>query len=409
MATSMIELSLAQARRVAIAAQGLDRPRPRRVTRPQLAALVRRQGLLQLDFVNVLVPAQYQVAFARLGAYPRERLHEVLYASGEFHEQWAHEASVLPNETWPLLAERRRTFRLRPWGFERFVERHPEYVAWVLEHLRERGPTLAAELPTPDGVDRRIENLWPSAETHDGWYRSVPRATLDYHHARGRVAVCDRLPDFTRVYDLVERHVDAEHLAARVEPDEGARQLLLQAAQAHGVGTAADLADHHRFKVRDARPRLEELVEDGQLVRARVEGWREPAYLDPDAAQPRRVHARTLLSPFDPLIWFRPRVQRLFEFAYTVEIFVPPAKRKYGFYVLPFLLGDRLVARVDLKARREDGVLAVQGAWSEDRGADVAAPLAEELRAWAAWLGLDDVRVGRRGDLARPLTAALRR
>ena len=402
-------LSLAKARRIALAAQGLDRPRKKRVTRKDLADLIKRQGLIQLDFVNVLVPAHYQIQFARFGTYPRERLHEVLYHSGEFHEQWAREASVLPNESWPLFAERRRTFRTRPWGFQRFIEEQPDYVAWVLKHLRKSGPIVAAELPTPEGVARELENLWPAAETHSGWYRSVTRATLDFHHTRGRVAVCDRRPDFTRIYDLIERHVPADIRRRRVDPLEAQRQLMLKATQAHGLGVAADLADHFRLPVKEARPRLEELVERGDLEQARVEGWREPAFLDPKAKRPRRIDAATLLSPFDPVIWFRPRVARLFEFQYRVELFVPAAKREYGYYVLPFLLDDRLVARVDLKAERDSERLAVLGAWHEDHADPrrVVGPLADELRQWAEWLQLPGLRIGRKGNLASALRRAL--
>jgi uncharacterized protein YcaQ len=194
-----------------------------------------------------------------------------------------------------------------------------------------------------------------------------------------------------------------------VEREEAQRQLLVQAARAQGVGTAADLADYFRMQVRDARPRLAELVASGALREVRVEGWREPAYLHPEA-KPTRIEARSLLSPFDPVVWFRPRTRRLFGFDYRFEIFVPAGKRRWGAYVLPFLLGDRLVARIDLKSDRGARRLLVVGAWLEpgaDRAA-VAPALAAELRAWSSWLGLPSVVVGRRGDFARRLSAALR-
>ena len=405
-----VELSLPQARRIAIAAQRLDRPRPGRATRRMLADGIRRNGVLQLDFVNVVVPAHYQVLFSRIGEYPREWLDEIMYGSGEFHEQWAHEASILPNESWPLFAERRRTARPRPWTFEKFAEEQPEYMRWVLAHLQRVGPTLAADLPTPEGVERRLKDLWPSAHDGDGWYRSVPRAALDLHHTRGRAAVCARLPDFTRVYDRIERHVPGEIRKQRVAPRSATRRLLLQAAAANGVGTAADLADHFRMKVGFARPHLDELVERGDLIHVKVEGWRERAYLDPAARKPKAVQASALVSPFDPIVWCRPRAKRLYGFDYRVEIFVPPAKREHGFYVLPFLYGDRFAARVDLKLRRDEGSLAVQGAWIEEHADpdEVAPALAAELHQWARWLGVERVRCARKGNLARHLAPALR-
>jgi hypothetical protein len=214
---------------------------------------------------------------------------------------------------------------------------------------------------------------------------------------------------FVRRYDLAERVVPAQHLERRVERDEAQRELLRRAARALGVGTAGDLADYFRMPVAEARPRLAELAAAGELVPARVDGWRETAYLDPAARRPRRVRAAALLSPFDPLIWFRPRTARLFDFDFRFEIFVPPEKRRWGAYVLPFLLGDRLAARVDLKADRPARALRVLGAWHEpwaDAGA-VAGPLAAELRTLAAWLDLDEVGVAANGDLAGDLRAAV--
>jgi hypothetical protein len=222
--------------------------------------------------------------------------------------------------------------------------------------------------------------------------------------------VAGRRPDFSRLYDLAERVVPAEQLRRAVDPDEARRELLRRAARAHGAGTAADLADYFRMPVREARPRLDELVESGELRTVRVEGWREPAYLAPSARAPRRIDAAALLSPFDPLVWFRPRTQRLFGFEYRFEIFTPPARRRWGCYVLPFLLGDRLVARVDLKSDRAGRRLRVLAAHLEP-GAEpgpVAAALAAELRRLAGWLGLDGVAVERRAGFDRALAAALR-
>jgi uncharacterized protein len=395
-----VELSLAEARRLALAAQGFDRPRPKRVTIRDLARTIRQLALVQLDYVNVLVPSHYQVPFSRLGPYDRALLDRLVYGSGEFTEHWAHEASIVPTETWPLLRYRRDDYRVRPWGFEKFIRENPVYVARVLEEVRTRGPLRADEVAHFPGAARELEHAW---------FRSVPRAVLETHFGRGALAIAARESDFARRYDLAERVVPAEHHGRAVEREEAQRQLLLQAARAHGVGTAADLADYFRMPVGIARPRLVELLASGALREARVEGWREAAYLHPDAAAS-RIEARTLLSPFDPVVWFRPRTRRLFGFDYRFEIFVPSPNRRWGAYVLPFLLGDRLVARVDLKADRVAPRLLVVGAWVERDadGAAVAPALADELRFWAAWLGLGRVAVGKRGDFARALGAALR-
>ncbi len=392
------QLSLPEARRAGLAAQGFDRPRPARPGPRDIAATIRALGLVQIDCVNVVVPAHYQVLFSRLGPYDRTAFDDLAYRSGQFTEQWAHEASLIPVETWPLLRHRMDLGKFINWGFTAAAERDPEYAAWVLEQVRERGPLGADELPAPDGVNRRIPGSWVG---------TVPRAVLESHFIRGTLAAAGRRSDFSRIFDLAERRIPAEHLGRRVEREEAERELLRQAAKAHGVATAKDLADYFRMKVGTARPRIAELVESGELTEVAVEGWRETAYLHREARIPRKLEAASLLSPFDPLIWTRPRVQRLFGFDYRVEIFVPPAQRQYGFYVLPFLLGDRLVARVDLKVDRVRRRLDVKGAWAEDGVLDVEGPLAGELWTLARWLGMERVAVARRGKLARPLAAAI--
>jgi uncharacterized protein len=394
------ELSLAEARSIALAAQGFDRRRLRRVTIRDVAGTIRRLALVQLDYVNVVVPSHYQVIFSRLGQYDRSLLDTLVYGSGEFTEQWAHEASIVPTETWPLLQYRREEHRARPWGFDEFLRENPSYVSRVLDEVRARGPLRADEVPEATATSRALDHAW---------FRSVPRAVLEAHFGRGTLAVANREADFARRYDLAERIIPKEHHARAVDRAEAHRQLLLRAARAHGVGTLADLADYFRMPVRDVRPRLTELVAAGALREVRVEGWRAPAYLHRDATAA-RIEARALLSPFDPVVWFRPRTARLFGFDYRFEIFVPAPKRRWGAYVLPFLLGDRLAARVDLKSDRTRRRLVVLGAWLErwaDRKA-IASALAAELRAWADWLSLDGIAVGRRGDFARSLGAALR-
>jgi uncharacterized protein YcaQ len=375
----VITLSLTEARRLALAAQGFDRKRPRRATVRHLGDTIRRLGLLQIDCVNVVCAAHYMVPFSRLGPYDRSAFDKLIYRSGEFAEHWAHEISIVPIETWPLLRYRRETDRVRPWGFEKVLEERADYAAWVLDEIKRRGPLAADDLPPPEGATRRIPGSWVG---------TVTRGVLEAHFLRGTLAAVGRRADFSRLYDLAERLIPAEHRSRRVEYDEGRRALLLQAARAHAVGTAKDLADYFRMPVREAKPHLRKLVESGQLHEARVEGWRETAYLDPNAEAPRRIETAALLSPFDPLIWCRPRVARLFGFEYRVEIFVPPEKRRYGFYVMPFLLGEKLVARVDLKMDRTKVHLRVQGKWFEGRKTAAAdAALSAELRVLEDWLG----------------------
>lgn len=243
-----------------------------------------------------------------------------------------------------------------------------------------------------------------------GWGRTYSRQVLEAHFARGRVAVTDRLPNFQRVYDVAERVIPAKHYRRKVDPADAERELLRHAARAHGVGTASDLADYFRMSVRDARPRLAELVEGGELAEVAVEGWRQPAYLNAKARLPRRIEAHRLLSPFDPLVWYRERVARLFGFDYRIEIWVPKGQRKFGYYVLPFLMGERFVARVDLKADRKGSCLLVLAAHLERdaKPRPVAVALAQELKTMAEWLELDSVIVARKGAFARPLAAAVR-
>ena len=396
------DLARDEARRIALAAQGFDRPRPRgRVGAPALRRTIRQLGLLQMDFVNVLVPAHYVVPFSRLGPYDRALLDEVVYRGREFTEQWAHEASILPVETWPLLRHRMEAHRARPRGFDSFMEKNAGYVEQVLADVRARGPLSADDLPGPEGASRRI----PGA-----WIGTVPRAVLEAHFGRGLLAVAERRPNFARAFDLAERRLPPHHYARRSTHEESQRELLRLAARAHGVGTVADLADYYRMPVRVARGRLAELVTAGELREVRVEGWPEAAYLHPQAKRPPRIEAAALLSPFDPVVWYRPRTRRLFGFDFRLEIFVPRPKRRWGYYVLPFLLGDRLVARVDLKAERALRRLHVLAAYAEPRvrPGPVAEALATELKAMASWLKLDSIAVGRRGGLARSLAAALR-
>jgi uncharacterized protein YcaQ len=395
------DLSLDEARRVALAAQGFDRPRPPRPTARHLLATVRRLGLLQIDSVGVLVPAHYQPLFSRLGPYDRALLDDLTYRRRLLTERWAHEASIVPVETWPLLRHRMEAHRLRPWGFEKVLARHPGYAEEVLAEVRRRGPLSAEDLRHPEGADRRLPG---------DWFGTIPRATLESFFGRGLLAVAGRQRSMARQYDLAERVIAAEHLDRRVPADEARRALLTIAARAHGVGTVRDLADYFRMRTAEAGPRLAELLEAGTLRQVRVEGWREPALLHAGATVPRHLEAAALLSPFDPVVWFRPRALRLFGLTHRLEIYTPAAKRRWGYYVLPFLLGDRLVARLDLRADREARRLLVLAAHLEpgQHASQVTGPLAAELGRLAAWLGLEEIRVARRGGLAAALAAEVR-
>jgi hypothetical protein len=279
-------LSLVEARRLALTAQGFGRMRPRRATVRHLRDTIRRLGLLQIDCVNVVCAAHYMVPFSRLGPYDRAAFDKLIYRSGEFAEHWAHEISIIPAETWPLLRYRRETDRVRPWGFSRVLEERADYAAWVLEKVRRLGPLAADDLPPPDGATDRITGTWIG---------TVRRGVLEAHFLRGSLAAAGRRSDFSNLYDLAERLIPAEHRSRHVEYDESRRALLLQATRAHAVGTAKDLADYFRMPVGEARPRLRELVESGELHEARVEGWREIAYLDPKR---RRRKALRLLRCF---------------------------------------------------------------------------------------------------------------
>jgi uncharacterized protein YcaQ len=395
------DLSLSEARRIALAAQGFDRPRPSRsVSRRDVERTIRQLGLVQIDYVNVLIPAQYQVFFSRLGPYNLTILHDLVYRKRRYTEQWAHEASIVPMSTWGLLGHRREAHRVRPWGFEKFIAQHPEFVSAVLDEVRTRGPLASDDLLHPDGTDRRIPGAW----------YNTPRAVLEAHFGRGLLAVADRRDDFSRVFDLAERVIPEEHRSRDIEREAAQRELVRLAARSQGVATAADLADYYRMRVAQVRPRIAELVDSGELRQVRVEGWREAAYLHRDARLPGSIDRSALLAPFDPLIWYRPRVARLFGFEYRFEIFVPPEKRRWGCYVLPFLFGDRLVARVDLKADRADRRLLVPAAYVEPANDEsvVAAALGVELRTMASWLDLDRVVVQSRKSFPRKVWELLR-
>jgi len=395
------KISLPEARRAALAAQGLHRCRPAGpVTAGHIRRVIEQLGLLQLDYVNVLIPAHLMVLFSRLGAYDISRFHKLVYRGRDFTEQWAHEASIVPAALWPVLEHRRADYR--PWPNSPIMKLKGKrrYLDEVMRIARENGPVTAHDMPPADGPKRRAGD----------WHRSLPRWALECHFGRGNVAVADRLPNFQRVYDLPENLIDDCHRNRQLSRHEAQRELLRRAACACGVGTLQDLADYFRMSPREAAPRLAELVESGDVREVAVDGWEAPAYLSAKTRIPRTLTATALLSPFDPLVWFRPRAERLFDFHYRIEIYVPANKRKWGYYVLPFLMDDRIVARLDLKADRKQCALLVLSAHPEDDIDDTATieALASELRTLADWLGLEKIKVARRGAFARKLADHVR-
>lgn len=389
----MGELSREEARRLAIAGQGLARPRPAVPGEPDFANVVKHTGLVQIDSVNVVERAHYLPFFARLGGYDRAALDSWIYHEPSMFEQWGHVASFMPVEHWGMMRHRMEAGR---WWFEAFERERADYLARILEEVREKGPLTVGGLAEP------------GKRTGPWWGYGPGKLAMEYHFARGTLLVKER-KNFARVYDLAERVLPSHVLGrpAMLAPD-AQREMMLIAARAHGVGTARDLADYYRIKVADAKKRLSELIDAGLVEQVRVEGWKEPGYLATGTPVPAAVDARALLCPFDPLVWERARTERLFDFFYRIEIYTPQPKRVYGYYVFPFLLGTELVGRVDLKADRQSGALLVRGSFLEpgqDEGR-VAEALSVELGEMAQWLGLERVNVGARGNLARALRRA---
>jgi uncharacterized protein YcaQ len=396
----LITLSARQARRLALDAVGLARPRPARPGSAALAKMFDRLGQVQIDSVNVLARAHYMPGFARLGAYAPALLDRAAYgAERRLFEYWGHEASLIRLDLQPSLRWRMARARAGTgvWGgLNRFAAAKRDFIDAVLREVEARGPTAARDLE--DGG--KAKGKW--------WGWSEGKRALEWLFWAGYVTTHSRR-GFERVYDLTERVLP--EVAALPTPDEATQQrrLLMVAAQALGVATASDLRAYWRIGPADASARVAELVEAGELVPARVEGWRDTAYLLGNAGPVRRPAHAAIFSPFDPLLWERDRAERLFGFRYRIEIYVPAHKREHGYYVLPFLMGDRIAARLDLKADRAERRLRVNAAHLEP-GADreqTAAALAGELRLLADWLGLGDVEVEPRGDLAEALGSSL--
>lgn len=395
-------VSPALARRIALAAQGFGRPPATAPGLRQVAGLVDRLGVLQIDSVNVFERSHYLPAFSRLGAYDRAILDRLTTGRrGRMVESWAHQAAFIPRELWPLFEFRREEFRRKGSEWGGWLVENRELADWLRTELAANGPMPASEIEH-DANERR--GPW--------WGWSDVKRTLEWMFRVGEV-VCVERRRFERIYALPEQVLAAELLAGAPPEAEAVRELVRRAAIALGIATEADLADYWRMLRAPVRVAIRELQDAGELLPVEVPGWTTggrptPAWLHRDARRPRRLEAAAVLSPFDPVVWFRPRTERLFDFHYRIEIYTPEPERKFGYYSLPVLIDDDVVGRVDLKSDRKARVLRVQSAWSEHGAPDeTAARLLPVLWQAAAWQGLDEVSVSGRGDLAPALRAEL--
>ncbi|WP_067691948.1 winged helix-turn-helix domain-containing protein [Nocardia jejuensis] len=403
-------MTLAAARRTALAAQGFAAARPSgQPNRRTILRVLERTRLLQLDSVSAVVRAHYAPIFSRIGGYDRDLLDEAAWSDTTRRpralvEYWAHEAALLPVRDWPLMRWRMVQYRHGRWnGMRQVAERNPGLAEDILGVLAEFGPSTAGE------IERHLELDRPRAKDNWGWNYSDTKVVCEALFASGDLSVPTRA-GFQRHYDATDRVIPAEVLARRVDEADAVRELVRRAASAHGIGTETDLRDYYRLTRRQTEPAIADLLDSGELEQVGVEGWDKPAYLHTEARTPRSVTGAALLCPFDPLIFFRARTERLFDFHFRIEIYTPEHKRVHGYYVFPFLLDGELVGRVDLRAERATGRLLVPGAFAEPghRTSRVATELARSLREMADWLGLDTIEVGERGDLATALGKAVK-
>ncbi len=355
-----------------------------------------RLGLVQLDSVNVCVRTHYMPFYARLGPYDQDSLDTWLNESGELFEYWAHEASVLPVDRYPLW--RWRMGQMDVWrSAQALFEAHPELIHDVRRQVDERGPLTVRDLDAPN-------------HRNEPWWGYGPgKICLEVLFAQGEISA-RRTGNFMRLYDMPDRMIPQEwYLAEALGEQEAYRALLRAAIAHHGIGTLHDIADYFRLNIPKARPIFADMVASGEIEEVAVPRWSTPAYIDPDAVRPREITGTTLLSPFDPVVWYRERAERLFDFRYRIEIYVPEPKRVYGYYVLPLMVDGALVGRVDLKADRKNRALWVRSAFREE-GTDargVAREMSQELQRFAGWLGLDSIELERKGNVMSELRRAL--
>ncbi len=390
--------SPAQARRIALAAQGFGRPLPEAVGTRQLNLEIERLGLLQIDSVNVFERSHYLPLFARLGSYDKALLDRLTFAAkGRYLEYWAHEAAVIPVDTWPLFRWRMAAHKKRDSSADSWASAHADTLNWLRAELAAKGP-LAASAVEHDAT-KRSGPWW-------GW--SEVKSALEVLFRWGEVVSAGRTR-FERVYGLAEHVLPAEVYALDVPEHDARKKLIEHAARAHGIATTSDIADYFRFKKAPVEGIVAELVEEGTLRKVAVAGTSQPAWLHRDARVPRSIESTALLSPFDPVVWRRERAERLFDFHYRIEIYTPAHKRVFGYYSLPLLIDDSIVGRIDLKNDRQAGVLRVQSSWHEAHAEPdvVAERLAPLLTRTMEWQGLHSIEVKDRGTLARSIATKL--
>ncbi len=388
-------LSAAQARRIALVAQGFGRAQTPVGTR-QLVAALDRLAVLQLDSVNVFERSHYLPLFARLGAYDKADLDRVIFdRRSKYTEYWAHQASVIHREQWPLWRWSMAHWRTEATDYGRWGAANGEMLQFLRDELAQKGPLTAAQVE--HDANRRKGPWW-------GW--SDVKTGLETLFMWGEVTSAGR-SRFERTYDLVERRLPAEIIDRKVAKPDAVRELVSMSTRALGVGTQRDIADYFRLKLSTIAASIRELEESGEIIPVAVEGWGKPAWLHRDARVPRRIEAAALLSPFDPVVWERARTERMYGFHYRIEIYTPEPKRIFGYYSLPVLLDDALVGRIDLKTDRQAGVLRVQSAWTEPDARPDVTRIADLVRQTATWQHMDRVEVVRRGDLASALAAEL--
>jgi len=380
MAQRLDSLSIADARALALAAQGFDTARPKtKATQRHVDALISRLGVIQIDSVNVLVRSQELPLFSRLGNHNRNAIPKATEQQKIF-EYWGHEAAHLPVEIHPLFRWKMEAARLgkaKHWGLTSFYDDNKAFVRRMLKHVEKNGPTTSRELSTRT----EKKGTW--------WDWDEAKVALEYLFLTGQLMSRGRGTDFARIYDTPERVLTPKILNAPTPSEHDARkQLLVRSAIAQGVATASDLADYYRQKPATVKPLITELVEEGELRVVAVDGWIEKAFVHRGAKLPKQLHATALLSPFDSLVWCRPRNERLFNFHYRIEIYTPKEKRKFGYYVLPFMMNGQMVGRVDLKADRANSKLLVHSVHTEKgiRRSEINDALNNELHTMASWL-----------------------
>lgn len=388
-------VSPAQARRIALSAQAIGRPRATVGTR-QLNLLVERLKLLQLDSVNVFERSHYLPVFARLGSYDKALLDRLTFASPQkYIEYWAHEAAVIPMSDWPLWRWKMDALAARDPAKSEWARDNTAMLDWLRAELAERGPVTAGQIEHDS--NKRVGPWW-------GW--SDVKHGLEYLFRWGEVVTAGRRR-FERTYALAEQVVPAELLALTVSREDAQRQLVERASAALGIGTASDLADYFRLRADAVRPAINDLVDAGTLLPVTVPGWKQKAWMHRDARIPRRITTTAVLSPFDPVVWDRARALRMFGFHYRIEIYTPAPKRQFGYYTLPLLQDDAIVGRIDLKTDRQARVLRVQSAWREHGGSIDIDRVVELLRETAEWQSMESISVADWGDLAPSLAGAL--